>query len=93
MTAMTTHDMTEPIDPRAGEIASLRGLLRREMEQRIEAHLLPYEGRWLTREQVEAKLGGERRRARTQAIELLVLFALLAGVSVLMLELLRSLAG
>ena len=89
---MTAYDMPEPIDPRAGEIASLRGLVRHVMEQRIKADLLPYEGQWLTREQVQARLGGERKRARAHAIELLLLLALVVGASVLMLELLLSLA-
>lgn len=75
------------------EIARLRARFRREMAQRIEADLLPYEGEWLTRGQLEARLLHNRKRARIHAFELLLVYALVVGAAFLMLQILQMFMG
>lgn len=52
----------------------IKGLLRREMQRRMEANLVPDAGQWVPRAALENKLREERRAARTRALELLMLY-------------------
>ncbi|HET9651855.1 MAG TPA: hypothetical protein VFP36_06675 [Usitatibacter sp.] len=86
---MTPYDLPQLTDLPLAEIAGVRQHVRREMQQRLQANLFPYEGEWLAREELDARLRARRRRAWGQAVELLVLCAALGGIGVLLVLLLQ----
>lgn len=86
---MSPYDLPQPMDLPVAEIAGLRARVRREMEQRVQSNLFPYEGQWLTRKQLEDEQRRERRRAWVHAVELLLLYAAIAGISGLLMLILQ----
>lgn len=74
----------------AAQVADARRRFRNLMQARLDANLLPHEGHWLSREELEARVQADKRRSRVHAIELTLL--LLAGVvlSLLILQILRN---
>ncbi|HET9578641.1 MAG TPA: hypothetical protein VFP44_12485 [Usitatibacter sp.] len=90
---MSPYDLPQPAELPLAEIASVRSLARREMDQRLRQNLFPYEGRWLAREALEEALRDERRRARVHAIELLLLCAALLGLSMVLYMILGAFMG
>lgn len=71
--------------------AAARQRLRQVMEQRLAANLLPHGGRWLTPEELARQVRTEKRRSWLRAFELTLAYALVALVSLVILEVLRGL--
>lgn len=67
------------------DVVEIRKSLRRAMQRRMEANLVPDEGRWVTRPVLEDRLRKERRQARVRALELLLLYVGCALISLWML--------
>lgn len=63
------------------ELGAYMRSLRRAMKERIDAGLLPYQGRWVPLAEVQAGIARERRRAWVHAFELLLLYGVMAIVS------------
>jgi hypothetical protein len=56
------------------EIAVIKRSLRRAMQKRIEAGLVPDTGRWVARSVLDAKIRENRVKARVHALELMLLY-------------------
>lgn len=67
------------------EIEELRKALRRAMQRRVDAGLVPNAGQWVPRSILENAVRKERARARVHALELLLLYIGVALISLFLL--------
>jgi len=70
------------------EIAELRKALRRAMQRRVDAGLVPNAGQWVPRSILENEIRKERARAHVHTLELLLLYAGVALISLFLLGIL-----
>lgn len=70
----------------------LKADIRKSMYERLEKGLFPYNGQWLSREEVEQQLKADRKTGRIRALELLSLYFLFIVISLLLMVVVLYLA-
>jgi len=75
------------------DIDQTKKALREAMRRRVHAGLVPYAGQWVTRSVLEQEARRERGKARVGALELLLLYAGAAIVSLWLLGIVRYLSS
>ena len=69
------------------QIAAVMASLRLQMKSRLDAGLLPYDGRWVPLADVQEGIVQEHKRARVHAVELILLYCLILTASLLVVAL------